>query len=115
MPHIPTGNVRSSRKRALCIGCNYPASASPLYGACADAFLTAHTLQSLFDFPVENICVSECCGDTVGGTCTQVLYDEHPNIGPHTPVPSDPARIPTRINMLKALGWLVKQQPQFAH
>ncbi|KAF4710774.1 hypothetical protein FOZ62_029874, partial [Perkinsus olseni] len=91
--NLHNDGVRMKRKRALCVGCNYPASATPLRGACADAFLAAHTLQSLLDFSVEDICV---------------LYDEHPPLESGRPLQIDPIRLPTRMNLLRALRWLVQ-------
>ncbi|KAF4712850.1 hypothetical protein FOZ62_015227, partial [Perkinsus olseni] len=83
MPNYVTGDGRK--------GHSTRSQRWPLRGACADAFLTAHTLQSLLDFSVEDI---------------RVLYDEHPPLGPGRPLQIDPIRLPTRMNLLQALRWL---------
>ncbi|KAF4652260.1 hypothetical protein FOL47_011182, partial [Perkinsus chesapeaki] len=83
---------RGPRKRALCVGCDYPFSEAPLRGACNDALLAAHVLRSLLGFPADDICV---------------LVDKQDGPTGHAPPYTEISRLPTRAVMLKALRWLV--------
>jgi len=77
-------------KKALCIGCNYPSKAFGLAGAVNDAFLIADGLQR--------------CGFDSANVC--VLHDIHP--GQKKSMKVEPAKNPTRVNILQKLQWLVR-------
>ncbi|CAK9036285.1 unnamed protein product [Durusdinium trenchii] len=79
-------------KRALCIGCNYPSKAFGLAGAVNDAFLIAETLQVHMGFCHENVCV---------------LHDVYP--GQKKSLKVEPAKCPTRVNILQQLQQMVRQ------
>lgn len=78
-------------KKALCVGCNYPSKAFGLAGAVNDAFLVADCLQKNCGFESDNICV---------------LHDVYP--GQKKTMKVDPAKTPTRVNILQRLHWLVR-------
>jgi len=82
-------------RKALCVGCNYPSKAFGLAGAVNDAFLIADCLQKNFGFDPENVCV---------------LHDVHP--GQKKSMKVDPAKRPTRVNILQRLDWLVRNARQ---
>eukprot|EP00913_Durusdinium_trenchii_P000897 g834.t1 len=84
--------VASMVKRALCIGCNYPSKAFGLAGAVNDAFLIAETLQVHMGFCHENVCV---------------LHDVYP--GQKKSLKVEPAKCPTRVNILQQLQQMVRQ------
>lgn len=79
-------------KRALCVGCNYPSKAFGLAGAVNDAFLIAETLQAHMGFRHENVCV---------------LHDVYP--GQKKSLKVEPAKSPTRVNILQQLQQIVRQ------
>lgn len=78
-------------KRALCVGCNYPSKAFGLAGAVNDAFMICECLQAHCGFLPENICL---------------LHDMVPGQRKTTKV--EAAKMPTRVNILQQLQWLVR-------
>jgi len=79
-------------KRALCVGCNYPAKAFGLAGAVNDAFLIAECLQRHCGFEPQDV---------------TVLHDAQPGEA-RTAKEVEPASRPTRANILQRLQRLVR-------
>uniref|UniRef100_A0A804R467 Metacaspase family protein n=1 Tax=Zea mays TaxID=4577 RepID=A0A804R467_MAIZE len=74
--------VRGCKKRALLVGISYAATKHELRGAVNDVHCMSYLLRERFGFPEE---------------CILVLTQED----------KDPARVPARANLMRALRWLV--------